>query len=189
MTIGILSLQGDHSLHRKVLNILNIKSIYVNNIKSLNSTDALIIPGGESTAISNLLHKTQLDKAIKTYSINKNIFGTCAGAILMSSKCNDKNVNQLKIIDITSYRNEWGRQIDSFESTIFLNINIKKKIKAKFIRAPKFKVNSNDVKVLSYIRKEPILIRNKRHLVSSFHPEMGSDTSIHEYFIKMIDEK
>ena len=99
-TIGILSLQGDYYLHHEILKTRNVKTIYVNSIDNLHLTDGLIIPGGESTVMTKLLVDTGLYQEIKNYSLSKNIFGTCAGAIMMSSKCEDTKIKQLNIIDI-----------------------------------------------------------------------------------------
>ena len=187
MVIGILSFQGNFSLHKKILDNLNIPSLYVIDKISLDKTDALIIPGGESSVITKFLKKTKLDKNIIQYSLEKNIFGTCAGAIIMSSKCDDNNINTLNIINIKSYRNSWGRQIDSFETNIKLSFN-ESTISAKFIRAPKIKKLSTDINILSTYKDEPVLARNNKHLVATFHPELNGDSTIHEYFINMINE-
>jgi len=187
MLIGILSFQGDYFLHKKTLDNINIKSIYVNDNITLNKTDALIIPGGESTVISKFLQDSKLDKEIKRYSLNKSIFGTCAGAIIMSNECDDDSINTLKIMNIKTYRNSWGRQIDSFEKEIKLNFNTNN-FYASFIRAPRIKILSSDIEPLSYIGKNPVLVRNKNHLVASFHPEISINSLIHEYFINMIYE-
>jgi len=187
MLVGILSFQGDYSKHKSILDKLNVDTMYVTNSLSLNKTDGLIIPGGESSVIANFLNTTKLCNDIKKYSLSKNIFGTCAGAIIMSSKCDDNNIKNLNIINIESFRNSWGRQIDSFEANVNLLFN-KKTINAKFIRAPKIKPLSNKIDILSLYKNEPILVRNERHLASTFHPELNSNTSVHEYFLNMIND-
>ena len=116
MLIGILAFQGDYYLHNKMFNLLDVNTLYVNDVISLNRTDALVIPGGESSVISKFLKKNNLDKEIIQYSKTKNIFGTCAGAIIMSSLCDDRKVSKLGILNIKSLRNKWGRQIDSYSS-------------------------------------------------------------------------
>jgi len=185
--IGILSFQGDYYLHKRILDNLNVNSLFVNNVHSLNKTDALIIPGGESSVISNFLTKTNLDSEIIRYSLEKNVFGTCAGAIIMSSQCDDKHINTLNIINIKSFRNSWGKQIDSFETRIKLSFN-ESFINASFIRAPKIKSLSTSVNILSTYKNEPILVRNKKHLASTFHPELNEQSIIHKYFIGMVNE-
>ena len=188
MPIGILSLQGDYSLHAKILNKMNIDYIFVNNVDKLSLTKGLIIPGGESTVISKLMKKTGLDNAIKLYSKTKNIFGTCAGAVLMSKFCIDDKVDQLNIIGIESFRNSWGSQVYSFHDYISLSFS-EVECSASFIRAPKIKVIDNDVIVLAKYNNEPVLVRSNNHLACTFHPEVNNDSLVHEYFLEMVNEK
>jgi len=183
LKVGILAFQGDFVLHSKILKKLNVENIFVKSIEDLNSSDALIIPGGESTVMSKMINLYNLSIPLQKYSLTKSIYGTCAGAILMSSKIKDPIVKPLKIIDVAVHRNSWGRQIDSFSQNISLDFSTKKFI-AKFIRAPKFKCLGKKLKVLASIDNEPILIESSRHLISSFHPELGNDTRIHNYFLK-----
>ena len=96
MTIGVLSFQGDYALHKKALDCLGVENILVNSTQTLKKTDALIIPGGESTVFSKFLHLTKLDHSIKKYSLTKSIFGTCAGLIIMSKECNDDKIKKFK---------------------------------------------------------------------------------------------
>ena len=188
MLIGILSLQGDYSLHANILNQMNVDYIFVNDIDKLNLTDGLIIPGGESTVISKLLIKTGLDNAIKLYSKNKNIFGTCAGAVLMSKICIDDKVDQLNVIGIESFRNSWGSQIYSFHDYVNLNFS-DSNCSASFIRAPKIKVVDDNITVLATYENEPVLVRNDNHLACTFHPEVNNDSIVHKYFLDMVNEK
>tara|TARA_Y100000996_G_scaffold76699_1_gene51589 strand:- start:281 stop:847 length:567 start_codon:yes stop_codon:yes gene_type:complete len=188
LRIGILAFQGDFKLHESILKKLNVSPELIKNKEQLKDIDALIIPGGESTVISKMLIKNNFITSLKEFSKNKSIYGTCAGAILMSSNCNDERVNTLSIIDIEANRNAWGRQIDSFIDDIELSFSLDEKFAATFIRAPKFKIINNAVEVLSTYKKEPVLIRNKKHLISSFHPEVNDDLRIHKYFIEMIND-
>ena len=189
MKIGILAFQGDYELHSKILNILDITSVYIKYKKQLNSIDGLIIPGGESTVISKMIYENNFENALKEFSMNKSIYGTCAGAILMSSLCEDARVKPLSLLGVEALRNAWGRQIDSFTDSVDLSFSKTNKFLASFIRAPKLKIIDTKLEVLSYYKNEPILVRSKKHLISSFHPEMNNDTRIHEYFIDMIHAK
>jgi len=188
LLVGVLAIHGSFHLHQRVLNRLNISNVLVKNKKDLNKTDALIMPGGESTVISQILYKTKLDNEIINYSKKKSIYGTCAGGIIMSSKIDDKIVNPLKIFNISAERNSWGRQIDSFTENVTLSFS-KDYFKAFFIRAPKYKILSKNIKVLSKFKGEPILMQEGKHLVSSFHPELGLDTRVHKYFIQMVSNE
>ena len=187
MVIGVLALQGDYSLHAKILSNNNVENKLVKNPSDLSLIDGLIIPGGESTVILKLLNKYNFIKSIIKFSTKKNIYGTCAGAIIMSN-CTDDKMKTLKCINIKSYRNFWGRQINSFTHNINLKFS-KNSYKAHFIRAPKFVCQESSLQILANFKNEAVLIRNDKHLVSSFHPEMTNDFSIHKYFIDMINNE
>lgn len=185
MTIGVLALQGDFSLHTKILDKLNIKNILVRKKEDFDNINGLIIPGGESTVLSLLIKKFNLFDKIKKFSKNHCVYGTCAGAILMSKKCDDNKINTLSLINIMSFRNFYGRQIDSFTKSITVNF-LKKNISATFIRAPRFNCLSNDLDVLGKVDDNPVLIKKENMLVSSFHPELSNSTEVHKYFINMV---
>lgn len=187
MLIGILSFQGDYSLHRKILSRLDVNCLYVNSIETLNKTDALIIPGGESSVISKFITESKMKEKIYEYGSSKCVYGTCAGLILMSKKCHDDKVVNLGLLDVTVYRNAWGRQVHSFEENMKFKFN-SQVIKLSFIRAPKIKINSNTINILGKYNNEPVLVRNSRHLGSTFHPEVSGDLSIHKYFLRMVKE-
>ena len=192
MKIGILAIQGDFSLHKAALDKLNIQSIFVRESKQLNKCSSLIIPGGESTTISLLLKKYNLYNDIHLYSKKHTLFGTCAGSILMSNKSNDIRVKNFNCINVTTKRNAWGRQINSFQDTIKFtknfNIRINNEYIATFIRAPKFSKLGDECKILATYKQYPVLIRNKSHLVSSFHPEINKDLCIYKYYLNMLNE-
>ena len=184
MLIGVLALQGDYSLHVEILNKNKINNILIKDPLELSIIDGLIIPGGESTVILKLLHKFNFVNTLNKFALKKNIYGTCAGAILMSKSTDDK-MKTLNYINVKSYRNYWGRQINSFTEDVKLNFS-KKSFLAHFIRAPRFVCESSDLTILGNYKDDPILIRNNKHLISSFHPEMTNDFSIHRYFINMV---
>ena len=188
MKVGILAFQGDYKLHEYILHKLNVSTILVKYIEQLEGIDALIIPGGESTVMSKMIYENKFGLSLKEFSKNKSIYGTCAGSILMSSLCEDSRIKPLSIVGVQAIRNAWGRQIDSFCDDIKLSFSKNNKFVATFIRAPKLKLIDKNLKVLSFYKNEPILIRSNKHLLSSFHPEVSNDTRIHEYFIKMINE-
>ena len=117
MKIGILAIQGDFELHRKALTSLSVDSLFVRSSKDLDNIRALILPGGESTTMSLLMNKFDLFNSIKITN-NFNLFGTCAGAIMMSADSGDQKVKNLGVINVFSERNSWGAQIDSFSDFI-----------------------------------------------------------------------
>jgi len=188
MKIGVLALQGDFREHINMLKKLEVETVEVRTKKDLEEIQGLIIPGGESTTIGKLLIKYSLDKSIiKKYKEGMAIYGTCAGAILLASEIIGNEQPKLGLIDISVARNAYGRQIDSFETDLEID-GFNKNFHSIFIRAPIIRKIRNGVKILAKHKKEPVLLRNGRILISTFHPEMTDDTRIHEYFIKMIKE-
>ena len=187
MTIGILAVQGDFGLHQKILDRLGVKQTTVRNEKELKQCDALIIPGGESTTFIRLLRSIHLDRAIKNFGHKKPIMGTCAGLILLSSKVSNNSVTPLNLIDIDVSRNAYGRQIDSFIDTVQLTLNKKTiNFEGVFIRAPKINKVGEGVNPLGYHQGNIILAENDKILVATFHPELTSDTTVHQYFIDKV---
>ena len=186
--IGVLALQGNYHMHCKMLSELNVKNILIRNKDDLKQCDGLIIPGGESTVISKMMDRYNLLNPIKRFSENNSIFGTCAGLILMTNY-NFDNIQGLDILNIDVLRNGWGRQINSFTDNIDINIDRRiEKFKATFIRAPKIKKVTKSVKILSSINKEPVMVRQGKHIGTTFHPEMHNNPLIHKYFINIINE-
>ena len=123
MIIGILALQGNFKKHFDSFYKLNVNTIYVKTVEDLMKSDALVIPGGESTTITKLLKKNLLINPLRDYSKIKNIFGTCAGSILMSSNTNDKTIESINCINVEIKRNAWGSQIHSFNNNVIVNIS------------------------------------------------------------------
>ena len=187
--IGVLALQGNYGMHSKFLAHLGQENILVKTVNDLSSCKALIIPGGESTVISKMMLRYDLFDPIKKFAKKKSVFGTCAGLILMAHQSSE-GIDTLNIIDVNVSRNAWGRQINSFTKDIKVTFSqTEKNFKATFIRAPKIEKTSTSVNILATINKNPIMIREGRHLATSFHPEMHGDPLIHKYFLKIVNEK
>ena len=188
MKIGILALQGDYFKHSEVLKSINIDYSYVKNAKDLDGCSGLIIPGGESTAISKLLIEYDLLRSLKKFAEKKHVFGTCAGSIIMSNNSFDNRIVNLNCIDVEIKRNSWGAQIDSFIDKVEIDLfNKKCFFQGVFIRAPRI-LKTNNCVILGTYNDESVLVRNKRHLISTFHPELTGDDLIHRYFVSMINE-
>ena len=186
--IGVLALQGNYGMHSEMLSALGEKSVLVKTVRDLSNCKGLIIPGGESTVISKMMLRYNLLDSVKSFAEKNSVFGTCAGLILMGNRSSD-NIKTLNIIDVEVARNAWGRQINSFTEEVTINcFNIEKDFKATFIRAPKIKKITDSVDVLARINKEPVMIKQGRHLATTFHPEMHGDSFIHKYFLKIINE-
>ena len=187
ITVGILALQGDYEAHKKQLEYLGVKSAEVRLAGDLKNPDALIIPGGESTTMDKLIDRFDLREPLINFCRSKPVFGTCAGMILLSKKIEDNQsgVKPFGLIDIDVLRNGYGRQVFSFEDEINLNLgNGKSQMAATFIRAPKITRIGSGVKVLGEFKNEPVLISQNNVLASSFHAELGQDTSLLRYFLK-----
>lgn len=187
MTVGILAFQGGVQEHAHVLRLLGHK---VKEIRSVSDTDELthiILPGGESTVIARFLEETGVGERLKEKATSGEIalYGTCAGAILLSKEATGKNApSTLDLIDITIDRNAYGSQRESFETTLPIK-GTKKPTNAVFIRAPKISRVGEGVDILALHGKDPVLVRSQRILAGTFHPELRADPSIHEYFLSL----
>jgi len=189
-TIGVLALQGAFDAHVQHLNALGVDVRLVKTDADLDEIDGLIIPGGESTTMSNLLVASGLGKTLsKKIDDGFPVFGTCAGMIMMANSIIDGRPDQivLNAMDIQVRRNGYGRQNDSFEQDIDIE-SFDVPFHALFIRAPIIEKMANDVEVLSTVNGLPVLVRQRRALASSFHPELVSDLRVHEIFLSMIHD-
>ncbi len=186
MIIGVLALQGNFAMHQNMLSKLDVHSILVKYPHELEKCDGLIIPGGESTTMSKLIDSHGFRSPLIEYAKDNSIFGTCAGMILLSSTESNNNLRPLSIMDFSVVRNGWGRQIFSFRKEVTIDFPEEVKYLATFIRAPKVTTISSSIKVLSILNNEVILLSDGMHLAASFHPEFGTDTQIHNYFINLV---
>ena len=184
--VGVLALQGNFDSHIRILKKINLKHKLVKTSDDLSSVDGLIIPGGESTTITNLLRRNQsLIDGINQLSKNKPILGSCAGLILMSKESNDSRVHNFGFLDVTTSRNAYGRQVHSFEAKINVNNNTTSyDINVLFIRAPKVHKTNNGVEVLATFQEEVVAVRQGKHVGISCHPELLDETLIHEICFK-----
>ncbi len=191
MIIGVLAFHGDVIEHIEAVknaskNLhLDIDIVSVRVKESLQNLNALIIPGGESTTLYKLCQRENMWEKMKKI---KNIFGTCAGAIMLAKTVRNKTLDQetLKLMDIETDRNAYGRQTESFEKVVKTSLG---HIRGVFIRAPRIKKVGKDVKILARDKGEIIACEQKTgnhyYLATCFHPELTS-TMFHEYFIKKI---
>jgi 5'-phosphate synthase pdxT subunit len=177
--IGVLALQGDFIEHLTMLNKLGAETIEVRLPEHLINLDGLIVPGGESTTISRLIHEWNLYKPILKHAAQgMGIWGTCAGAILLA---------ELGLMDITVVRNAFGRQIDSFVTELNFPAIGAKPFTAVFIRAPIITKVGPKAKALIKLDNGTIVAAEQNKLLAtSFHPELTDDTRFHEYFLHLI---
>ena len=186
--VGVLALQGAFSSHTKVLDSIGVSTQEVRTPQDLASVDALVMPGGESTTMSQLLESSELFEPIKKLIYEGlPVFGTCAGMILLASKIIDGRDDQVSFgaINIEVQRNAYGRQIDSFEADINVE-SFDSPFHAVFIRAPRIVKADRSVETLAEFGDDIVLAKQKNVLVASFHPELSPDKRIHEMFVKEI---
>jgi 5'-phosphate synthase pdxT subunit len=177
--IGVLAIQGDFREHANVLRRLGAEPVEVRKPEELEGLDGLVIPGGESTAIIRLARIYGLEEALRRFE--RPVFGTCAGMILLDR-------NHLGLVDLTVRRNAYGRQVASFEADLELE-GEPEPLRGVFIRAPRVADVGPGVEVLAELDGEPVLLREGRFLVASFHPELTDDLRVHELFLEMIREE
>lgn len=196
ISIGILGIQGAVSEHVTVMRDIlketgnSGKAFIVRHKEDVKDTDALIIPGGESTTISRVLYNSGLYDAI-CKRIEENdlaVMGTCAGCVILAKEIvNDpKNkIKQLSKMDMQVERNAFGRQKESFERTIIIK-DFSSPYNAVFIRAPIIRKTWGKCEALAKIDKKIVMARQDRFLALSFHPELTNDFRVHKYFLEMI---
>ncbi len=188
MRIGVLASQGAFIEHIAALRRLKVEALPVRLAPQLNGLDGLIIPGGESTAITKLMLSSNLTDEIKTLARKgMPIFGTCAGMIVLSTKNSDRDVAPLGLMDIIVKRNAFGRQVDSFETELPIPVLGEKPFPAVFIRAPLIERANSNVEILAQLADGTIVAaRQGNLLVSAFHPELTDDLRFHQYFLDIV---
>lgn len=188
MKVGVLALQGAFQAHADKLNELGVDVVEVRQPAHLDEVDALVMPGGESTTMSMLLESSELFDPLATrIADGMAVFGTCAGLILLSTDIEDGRPDQRSFgrFDIAVQRNGYGRQIESFETDLDTTVT-SDPIHAVFIRAPRIVRLGDHVEVLATSRDDAVLIRSGNALGASFHPELASDTRIHQLFLDSV---
>jgi 5'-phosphate synthase pdxT subunit len=185
MKIGILAVQGDFQAHAAILDQLGVDTVEVRTVADLTGCDGLILPGGESTTQLQFLQEEGLYDAIRKFSADGHaIFGTCAGAILLSTHVKNPAQDSLKLLDMTVLRNGYGRQLAS--DVFFGSSSLKKEpLEMVFIRGPVIEKVATGVSVLAKHQGKPALVQKGKILAATFHPELSSDTTVHEHFLKL----
>ena len=189
MRIGVLGLQGDVSEHIEVLRKLKSNPFWVKDRKDLSQAAALVIPGGESTAISRLMAESGLFEEVKRKTEEgMPVFGTCAGLILLAKE-GDMQVEQtgqklLGLMDMAVDRNAFGRQLESFEETV--SIKGIGSFPGVFIRAPAIRKVYGNCSPVSHLGDKIIAARQDNILATAFHPELTGDDRVHRYFFEEI---
>jgi 5'-phosphate synthase pdxT subunit len=189
--VGVLALQGDTREHLAALTEAGAEAVTVRRRSELESVDALVIPGGESTAMSHLLREFELLEPLRArLAEGMPAYGSCAGMILLASEILDagaegRQATPLKGIDMSVRRNAFGRQVDSFEGDIPFE-GLDSPVHAVFIRAPWVERVGPDVEVLGRHGEHIVAVRQGRMLATSFHPEVTGDRRVHKLFVDMV---
>jgi 5'-phosphate synthase pdxT subunit len=171
MRTGVLALQGDFAAHCAAVS----GAVEVRTAGDIDSLDAFVIPGGESTTMLKLLEGSGIEDAVRRMiARGGTVFGTCAGAILLARRVIGSEQPSWGMIDIDVERNAYGRQVDSFEETI------EPGYQGVFIRAPRIRRAGPEVEVLATLRREPVLVRQGRVFAATFHPELTDDRRVYE---------
>jgi 5'-phosphate synthase pdxT subunit len=178
MRIGILAVQGNFREHAAMLRRLGAEPVEVRKPKQLAGLDGLVVPGGESTTFVRLMRLYGLEDAIRRFE--QPVLGTCAGLIVLDR-------DHLGLVDVEVARNAYGRQVSSFEADLDL-VGEDTPLHGVFIRAPRVTGTGEGVEVLAKLDGEPVLLRQGRFLVATFHPELTDDTRVHELFLESVRE-
>jgi len=190
-TIGVLALQGDVREHEGVLRRLGAQTVRVRTPEELDSVEALVIPGGESTTMSKLAVTFGLIEPLrKRVATGMPAYGSCAGMIMLADQIEDGRPDQETIggLDVVVRRNAFGRQVDSFEADLAMPLLGPAPVHAVFIRAPWVESVGKGVDVLGRVESGPaagriVAVRQGHVMATSFHPELTGDERIHEYFV------
>lgn len=187
MLIGVLALQGDVREHENLLHDLGVQTRSVRRPGDLEQLDGLIVPGGESTAISKLINLFGLMQPLRDFVASKPVLGTCAGLILLSDEVEGRLEDQELIggLDIKSSRNAYGSQTDSFEAEVVYEGTTEH---VAFIRAPRI-LETRQTKVLATYQGEPVAVQQGNIMAAAYHPEITGSRHLHGLFISEIESR
>lgn len=192
--LGVLALQGAFREHCRALSSLGAAVREVRQRPHLDGIDGLVIPGGESTTIGKLLVELGMMEPLRQRLLDgMPVYGTCAGLILLCNDIEDSDQPRLGVLDATVRRNAFGRQVDSFETSLPVK-GLDAPVQGVFIRAPLITRVGPGVDVLARVDmtrhagtgEEIVAVRQNRVLATSFHPELTPDTRLHRYFLNML---
>jgi pyridoxal 5'-phosphate synthase pdxT subunit len=180
LKVGVLALQGDFEAHAKTLRRLGAEAVEARRPEQLEGLDGLVIPGGESTTMTRLIDSAGIEPGLRAHhEAGRPILGTCAGLIVCDAE-------HLGFIDVSTRRNAFGRQLQSFEADLEVTGAGEEPLRAVFIRAPWVERTGDGVEVLAAWEGHPVAIRAGTVLASAFHPELTDDPRFHAIFMAMI---
>jgi pyridoxal 5'-phosphate synthase pdxT subunit len=184
--IGVLALQGDFREHAEILGKLGVEPVEVRGVEDLEGLEGLIVPGGESTAIGNLMAQAGLLDGVRSFFYKGGpVWGTCAGMVLAASATTGPRQPLLGLMNALVERNGFGRQVRSFEKELEIE-GFEEPFAGVFIRAPFFEDVGPGVEVIGKVDGKVVAARGENILVTAFHPELTDDTRFHEYFLREV---
>jgi 5'-phosphate synthase pdxT subunit len=186
-TIGVLAVQGDYAAHAEALAESSAEPVAVRKPEQLAGLDGLILPGGESTTVLRFLEKQSFFEVLQAFCETKPVFGTCAGAILLSREVRNPAQRSLGILDAVVERNAYGRQIDSTILTAETELP-GGPLEMVFIRAPRIVETWAGVEVLALRDSNPVLVRQGTVMAATFHPELSHDRRVHRLFVEVVNQ-
>ena len=183
--VGVLAIQGDYEAHARALARAGAEAELVLWPKQLASLDALVLPGGESTTIAKGLARLALYEPLRErIRGGMPVLGTCAGAILLAARVENRAVETLGVLDATAVRNAYGTQVDSFAALVDPDTApALAGLRCVFIRAPQLKALGPAVEVLACVDGEPVLVRQGNVLAATFHPELTDDVRVNRLLL------
>ena len=180
---GVLALQGDFAAHAAAFRDLGVPVREVRRVAELEGLAGIMVPGGESTTLLNLMRDEPWFEALRRFHAEGGIVaGTCAGAILLSRGVRPRQPS-LGLLDAVIERNAWGRQVDSFEARVDATASLGGPMDAVFIRAPRFRALFPEVEVLARYAGEPVLVQQGRVVAATFHPELTRSRALHRHLV------
>ena len=184
--IGVLALQGDFREHAEILKTLGVEPVEVRTLEDLEDLAGMIVPGGESTVIGNLMATSGLLDGVRSFFYKGGpLWGTCAGMVLAASATTGPHQPLLGLMNALVERNGFGRQVYSFEKDLDVK-GFDEPFTGVFIRAPFFDDVGPGVEVLSEVEGRIVAARGENILVTAFHPELTDDARFHEYFLREV---
>ena len=178
--IAVLALQGDFAAHARRLREIGLDSFEARKPEQLERAAGLVVPGGESTTLWKFFESAPWEDAIRRFAATgRPVLGTCAGAIVLAREVTHPAQKGMGLLDMTVERNAYGRQVDSFVGEVDAP-EFGKTLPAVFIRAPRIRRVGPGVEVLATRGGEPVLVRQENVFAATFHPELTSDTTVHE---------
>lgn len=189
MKVGVIAVQGAFREHINVLRKIGANAVEVRRASELDGVDAVILPGGESTAIGKLMREYGLLDPVKQLAeAGKPVFGTCAGMIVLAKYIAGEDTVHLGLMDVEVNRNSFGRQRESFEADLDVHELGADPYPAVFIRAPHILSVGDEVEVIATYEDRIVAVQQGNLLATSFHPELTGDVRLHSYFLGISSE-